>query len=226
MTVIELDCINHYLSGNLSEEERSAVESRMLRDSEFRAEVELSRELREGLADLRATGELDDLAAHRASLWQRPAFGLAASALAVLASLVALASYQKLTTLRQRLETVASVPSIASPSAPGVEVLRFVQTRGAAEGSELTWQFDPTVGRLDLHFDVGLEPAASYSLELSLVGEGGDALVLSAPSVAVTDGEVSLALNPALLQPGTYAVTLEDATHGAWHYRFKVTAHR
>ena len=223
MNVTELEQINRYLSGTLADAEAAALETRMLSDARFRAEVELSLQLREGLADLRGTGELTHLAGPETRFWQRPAFALAASVLAVVGSLVAFASYEQIKTLRAELAAASTSVSTFASSASGLDVLRLVRTRSNGGQPDLTWSVDPAVGQLELRIDVGLEPAPSYAFQLKRLDDATGVTLVSLPAVAPTDGEVALTVNAALLQPGRYEVTARSPEGLDFEYRLAVT---
>jgi hypothetical protein len=224
MDSLELDQINNYLAGNLSEADSVTFETRIIRDSRLRAEVALSRDLREGLADLRATGELEQLLHRRTAFWHRPAFSLAASAVAVLASLVALASYRQLDDLREgRASRPAPAAAIGPATATQVAVLRLMKTRSASGEAAVAWRVDASVGQLDLRIDAGLEPAPIYAFELSRI-EGATDIPIVTSAVPVTDGEVAVKVNAALLPPGRYEVALRAPTGEASRFGLDVIA--
>ena len=216
MTATELERINRYLSGTLPEADCIELEARMIGDDAYRAEVELSRQLRDGLRDLRQTGELDRLTRGSYRFWHQPAFGLAASAVAVMASLVALASYQQLAELRGEAVSETTPVTMTPGAATSVKLLRLVRTRSAGNEPDLTWRIDPTVGQLDLRIDVGLEPAAAYAFQLTRLDDGASIALLSSPAIGVTNGEVAVSVHATLLRPGRYEVTVRDpAGHGS-----------
>jgi anti-sigma factor RsiW len=224
MRVTDLEQINRYLSGTLPDDDALALETRMLTDARFRAEVELSQQLREGLGDLRRAGELERLTAPEAAFWQKPAFALAASVLACVASIVAFASYEQIKTLRAELAGATVGLSTVASTAAGIDVLRLVRTRSNRRQPDLTWNADPTVGQLDLRIDVGLEPAPSYAFQLKRVDETAGVVLLSLPAVAPTDGEVAVTVNAALLASGRYQITLRSPEGLDFDYTLVVSA--
>ncbi|HSN71593.1 MAG TPA: hypothetical protein VLT59_08780 [Steroidobacteraceae bacterium] len=222
MEVTEIEQINRYLAGTLPEADQAAFEARMFRDATFRAEVELSREMRAGLADLRRTGELDHLTRRASSFWQRPAFGLAASALAVVASIVAFASYEQIRTLRAELAAATTSVATLASTGTGIEVLRLIRTRSGGDRPDLTWQVDPGVAELELRLDVGLEPAPTYVFQLKRVEEAARIPIITAPALAPADGELAVTLNAALLTPGRYDITAVDPSGAPIEFRLDV----
>jgi hypothetical protein len=224
MEVTELEQINRYLAGTLAEKDAVALEARMLRDPALRAEVELSQQLREGIGDLRRTGELEQLVGTTTPFWQKPAFALAASILAAVASIVAFASYEQIRTLRAELAGTTATLSAVASTAAGIDVLRLVRTRGNGGQPDLTWRVDPTVGQLDLRIDVGLEPAPSYAFQLKRVDDAAGVVLLTLPAVAPTEGEVAVTVNAALLQPGRYQIALRSPEALDFDYTLAVSA--
>jgi hypothetical protein len=226
MDTAEIDRINHYLSGRLPEAACLEFQGRMILEGAFRAEVELSRHMRQGLADLRRTGELGRLLRRTPAFWQTPAYGIAASCLAVASALVALTSHQHLKALQgdRGLDQVHS--AIALSAARAREIVRLAQTRGAAGKAAVIWTIDPAVGRLDMRVDVGPEAFASYALRLERIEPARPATMFSAPSVVAADGEVTVVLNAALFEPGNYRLTLRDAVGQEFNYGLHVVAAR
>lgn len=215
MTVIspeEAELIRQYLAGSLSEKELRMIEARMVEDPEFRNEVELTEALRQGLRELQKRGEIAPLLSPRRAFWNPPRVALAASL-----ATVALGA--------------ASFLFLSRPdsAAPGVitEALHFEQTRGSGAAPDVSWARKSKAVRLELHFDVGLEPAPAYGVFIERVSDRESTPVLELDAVTAADGEAVAAMDGALLPPGDYALKLIPRQAGsaqpAIRYTLRVT---
>ena len=194
------ETVDRYLANRQSDAEREMVETRIVGDPPFRHEVELTAALRDGLRELQKQGKVTPLLKTRTGIWPRSPFAIAASVMALALGVAALLFYQRLDRARHELA--------AAPGELVVAALRFEQTRGA-EAADVVWQRASTPTLLEMHFDVGLEPAASYNVLIERVETGVDTTVLTATSVGIgLDGQVSLSVHSALLTPGDYRIRL------------------
>jgi hypothetical protein len=196
MTVIspeEAELIRQYLAGSLSEKELRMVETRMVEDPEFRNEVELTQAMRQGLRELHKRGEIAPLLSPRRAFWSPPRVALAASVAAV-----ALGAASFLFFLR---------PDSAPPGVI-TETLHFEHTRGTSGEPDVTWRQLPAPETVELRFDVGLEPAARYSVLIERAAGGEFVPVVVATAPTERDGEAVLRSNDVEFPPGDYRLTL------------------
>ena len=190
--------IDAYLANRLGDAERTVVETRIVGDPSFRHEVELTAAMRDGLRELEKQGKVAPLL-HRTGIWQRSPIAIAASVLAIAVGVAALL-------FSQRTEHKAQEMVLAS--------LYFEQTRGA-DAAAVVWQRTAAPTLLDLHFDVGIEPAPSYDVLLERVGNGADETVLSAKSIPIgQDGLLTISIQSSTLAPGDYRIRLEPRQSG------------
>jgi hypothetical protein len=207
------ELIRHYLAGSLSDEEEVMLETRIVRDAQFRHELDLTAALREGMRELDSRGEIDGLLTGARAGWQRYRTTMAAS-IGVLAVTSLTVFY--LMDRPQRPEKVAATAS-----------LHFERTRGMSSDNAVTWTPGATPTRLRLHFDVGAVPAAYYRVVI-LHGNGRTAEpIVTALTSASAEGEVILDLEDPLLAPGNLEIRLtpvpdSDET-GTTVYRLVVT---
>lgn len=195
------ESIDRYLANHLGDAERESVETRIVGDPAFRHEVELTAALRDGLRELDRQGRVAPLLKTRTGIWPRSPIAIAASILALALGVAALLFYQRIEHVRRDLA--------AAPGKLVVATLRFEQTRGAETGPDMTWQrpSQPTV--LEMRFDVGLEPAADYSVVIERLQPGAEPLVvLSKRTVPSADGTVPLTVDSAVLASGDYRIHL------------------
>jgi hypothetical protein len=186
--------IDRYLANRLTETEVLVVETRIVGDPEFRNEVELTEALRDGLRELQSRGEIAPLLAHRHARWRHPRFALAASVAAIALGAASFLFYQRLD-IGNREVVVAS--------------LRFEHTRGADAGPDLVWRQTGAPTRLQMRFDVGLEPAAAYRVAIERMTDGAAVRVLDTAAAITRDGEAAIEVDAALFEPGDYEITLK-----------------
>jgi len=188
------------------------VETRMVEDPEFRNEVELTQALRQGLRELQKRGEIAPLLSPRRASWSPPRVALAASLAAV-----ALGAASFLFFSRQD----------QAPRGVVNEALHFEQTRGATGEPDVIWRQPPAPPMVELHFDVGLEPAPAYGVVIERVGGQDAAPVLELDAVTTDDGEAVVALDGTLLLPGDYELHLiprrAESGQPAIDYTLRVT---
>lgn len=197
------ETIDRYLANRLNEAERELVETRIVADPDFRHEVELTQALRDGLRELQKQGEVAPLLQPRTWMWRRSPFAIAASVLALAIGVGALLYLER--TQNQ-------------PEALVVASLHFEHTRGAVSGPDEIWRRAESPTLLEMHFDVGLEPAPSYSVHIERIGSGADMTVFTAASVGIgLDGQLTLSVNSALFEPGDYRIRLEPRPPGPDH---------
>lgn len=189
----ERDLINRYLAHRLAESEALVVETRMVEDPAFRNEVELTEALRDGLRELQRRGEITPLLSHRHTRWRYPLFALAASLAAVALGAASFLLYQRLDSGRHEV-VIAS--------------LRFEHTRGAGDGPDAVWQQTGAPTRLQMQFDVGIEPAAAYRAMIERMTDGATVLVLETAAALTPDGSATIAVDSTLFEPGDYEITL------------------
>ena len=196
------DLIDRYLANRLGDAERAMVETRIVGEPAFRREVELTEALRDGLRELQAQGEVAPLLRPRRWMWSRSPFAIAASILALVFGLSSYLLYQRLDQSRQEFRPASDEMVVAT--------LRFERTRSGAEAPDISWQQTEAPTLLEMHFDVGLEPAAGYRVFLEQIDSSGDPILLLATRAAMGPaGDVSISLHSALLRPGEYRIRLE-----------------
>jgi len=211
----EHERIDRYLAGRLSDEEAADVETRIIHDAEFRAEVELTESLREGLQELASRGELEPVLGVSTPFWQRPVYALAATVVATFAGITAIALYQQLDQARDRISVLAQNAATTRLAGSGAtEVLQLVRARGAGSEPDVLWQTDPGIAQIELRLDAGVEPAAAYALQIARLDGNTPIKLLALPSVVPADGEVVVTVNAAWLGRGDYAVTIAPVDGG------------
>ncbi len=188
------DLISRYLAKRLTDAEELMVETRIVKDADFRSEVELTAALRDGLRELESRGEISALLTRQTEWWSRPRFVVVASLASIALGLISFLFYQQ----QEQL-----APAVVT------ETLRFERTRGGGLQPDVVWERTRTPVQLEMRFDVGPEPKARYRVILqSVTGRAGmpavDLLV-----AASSDGDVVLPLDGALLEPGEYEIRLE-----------------
>jgi hypothetical protein len=196
MTDISLkdrELINRYLAHGLADTEAIVVETRIVEDPVFRNEVELTEALRDGLRELQNRGEIAPLLSQRHTGWRHPRFALAA---AVAAIALGTASFL----LYQRLDAGSHELVVAS--------LHFEHTRSASAAPDVVWQPTGVPTRLQMQFDVGLEPAAAYRVVIERMTDGAAVRVLETAARMTPDGVATIAVESAQFEPGDYEITL------------------
>lgn len=218
MTVIspeERDLIDRYLAKRLAESEVTVVETRIVADPGFRNEVELTEALRDGLRELQSRGEITPLLSHRRSRWRHPRFALAASVAAIALGAASFLLYQRLDAGGQEI-VMAS--------------LRFEHTRSAAGSPDLVWRQTGVPTRLQMQFDVGLEPAPGYRVAVERMTDGAAVPVLETAATMTADGLAMIVAGSAQFQPGDYEITLrpqpQDGSREPVTYALRISAQR
>ena len=190
------EMIDAYLGNRLNDMERAVVETRIVGDPSFRQEVALTAAMREGLRELEKQGKVAPLLKSRTGIWPR-------SPLAIAASIMALALGVAALLLFQRAERVPPPLVLAS--------LQFEQTRGA-DTATVTWKRPAAPTLLDMHFDVGVEPAASYGVVIEKLGGVAGESVLDAKSIPIgEDGQLTISMLSSSLEAGDYRIRLEPS---------------
>jgi hypothetical protein len=213
--------IDRYLANRLSSAEREIVETRIVGDSAFRQEVELTTALRDGLRQLDKQGKIAPLLRARTGIWPRTPIAIAASILALALGICALLLYQRFEPLHRNLA--------AAPHDLVVAVLSFEQTRGTNDEPNVTWQRPAKPTRMEMRFDVGLEPAASYGVLIErMQAAAAPQEVLSIEAATAEDGTVSISVDPVGWASGDYRIRLEPKPAGAaspesTYYRLRIT---
>lgn len=205
MTVEGQELARCYLAGNLTEEERAMFEERILTDPAFLDEVRLTEAMRGGLRHLEAHGQLAPLLTPVPRFWAHPAFALAASIAAIAFAVTSTLLYLRIDQSQDDLGVVAK-----NASSLAVDTLRFELTRSATAIPNVTWSRPDVPTMLELEFDVGLEPAASYRAVIASVAHDLETPVLVLPNLlAEADGLILVSINSALLRRGDYHIRLE-----------------
>ena len=187
------DLIDRYLANRLTDTEVVVVETRIVEDSGFRNEVELTEALRVGLRELENRGEITPLLSHRNTLWQHPRFALVASFAAVALGVASFLFYQ-------RFDAGSDELAVAS--------LRFDQLRGAGSTPDAVWQQSGVPTRLQLRFDVGLKPADTWQVVVDLVADDASRRILATTAALDGDGLAVVNVESTRLPPGDYRITL------------------
>ena len=204
------ELIDRYLANRLSDAETKLVETRIVGEPAFRREVELTEALRDGLRELQAQGEVAPLLRPRTWMWSRSPFAIAASILALVFGATSYLLYQRLDQSQHDFGPTSSEMIVAT--------LRFERTRSSNAGPDVSWQQAGEATLLELHFDVGLEPAPGYRVFIERIGMGADANLLMAMRAAIgPEGDVSISLHSALLKPGDYRIRLEPQPTASMH---------
>ncbi|MGH8222003.1 MAG: hypothetical protein ACREQZ_03425, partial [Woeseiaceae bacterium] len=71
------------------------------------------------------------------------------------------------------------------------------------------WERRGTPAHLEMRFDVGPEPAATYHVTISRADETAASPAVDLVVPTASDGEVMLAVDGAVLKPGNYEIRLE-----------------
>ncbi len=209
----EAELVRRYLAGSLTQKELEMVETRIVEDPEFRNEVELTQALRDGMRELQRRGEIAPLLSPRWKVWMHPRAALAASLAAVALGAASFLFFQR--------------PDRGGPELRS-ETLRFLTTRNAPTEPDVIWRRAGDLGRVELRFDVGLEPAASYSVQVERMAAGVDVVLLEATAEVSTQGEAVLALDGAWFEAGDYRLRLTPRPSGSdapsFDYTLRVAA--
>lgn len=206
------ELIRRYLANRLSETEELMVMTRIVRDPQFRNEVEVTAAFREGIRELEKRGKLSPLLGSQTRRWSRAQFAVAA-----VVAIVAMGGL---------MSFLLDQPSNESAPMVIAETLRFETKRGDGPLADVTWHQSGRPVRLEMRFDVGPDRAGNYRVTLERVS--GAAIVSMADgSIPVSSGgEVVLFLDGTLLEPGDYEIRLEPqpavAGDGIMKYRLAV----
>lgn len=209
----EAELVRRYLAGSLTQKELEMVETRMVEDPEFRNEVELTQALRNGMRELQRRGEIAPLLSPRWKSWKQPRAALAASVAAVALGAASFLFFQR--------------PDRAPPQLQ-VENLHFLATRSGIAAPDVSWTLRGDPVQLRMLFDVGLEPAERYAVNIERVSDGATVPLLTAIAVLTASGEASLVVERTAFEPGDYRLQLmpqpapDDAT--AIVYTMRVNA--
>lgn len=205
------EIIGRYLADRLDEAERAMVETRIVEDADFRNEVMLTAALKDGLRQLHAQGEVDPLIEARSWTSGRAPWAIAA---AVLACAIGVATF------------LAYRPSDDSRQLPAMQTLHFVMTRGGDAKPDVTWKSSPEPTRIEMRLDVGVEPAAQYQVSIVRLSGDAPAPVYEAPAPLTGDGDVAIAVDSTVLEPGDYGIVLmptqSGGTQSVTHYTLRV----
>jgi hypothetical protein len=203
--------IERYLADRLSEAEREMVETRIVHDADFRHEIELTEALRDGLRQLQAQGQVAPLLKPRLWMWRHSPFAIAAAVMACAIGIATFLVYRPLDEGRQVLAT---------------ETIRFVKTRSSDARHDVIWQQSSQPTRIEMRFDVGLEPAAEYRIVVDRLLTDATVPVLEVRAGQTDDGEVSIVVDSTLLESGDYLIRLQpqspDELQEATNYVLRV----
>jgi hypothetical protein len=219
-TIDQQHIIARYLAGQLDAAESAAFEAHYAQDPEIVREIERTLRLKEGLAVLEESGELDALL-HRRSYW-RPAMGLAAG---IAALVVGVWLWIGQMTVAPIVATVAALTDTQGKPLHVAHTYVLVRTRGPApvieiplpqQRSAIELQMCPSSAPEGGRFRVVLEQL-----------DAADAVAPVAETRATTnpaDGFVRAYLDSARLSRGRYAIELqpEGAAAGTPADRFVV----
>jgi hypothetical protein len=194
ITQAEYELIRRYLANGLTEEEELMVTTRIIRDPQFRQEVEVTEALRYGFRELERSGKLASLLQSRAG--RRPRVPMALAAAVIVAVSGGVISY------------FVSYRRNVPPPEVEIETLRFETTRGDAR-ADVTWKASGRPVQLELVFDVGSSPAGSYRVILRSSDGTQDTTALDQVVETAPNGEVVVLLDGTPVKPGYYDVTLE-----------------
>lgn len=187
------------------------VETRIVQDPDFRNEVMVTEALRDGLRQLQAQGQVEPLLKARSGMWASSRLAVAAALLACAVGVAAFLVYRPLEDSRQ---------------ASATQTLQFMTTRSSEARPDVTWQRTSEPMRIEMRFDVGLEPAAEYQVSIVRVSSGATAPVLEVLAGRTHEGDVSIAVDSTLLEPGEYRIRLEpqppDGLREATNYSLRV----
>ena len=224
MSVADRELIDRYLAGRLDDDACAQVEARIVADAAFRGEFELTEQLREGLHELEVRGELGSLDRDIRRFWQRPGYALAASVVAGLLGVAALALYGQLQDTRTALVELKNAGSLRSTAIGRTRVVTLARTRSSA-GVDLVLKASEQADLLELRLDPGLSTAERYWATLERIEGNRATTIISVPSLAPSeDGFVVLLVNSGLLQSGDYRIALTpvEGTDAAVVYRLRV----
>jgi len=185
--------IDRYLADRLDATEREMVETRIVHDANFRNEVELTEALRDGLRQLQAQGQVEPLLKTRPWMWGRSPLAIAATVLASAIGVATFLVYRPQDDGRQVLAT---------------QTLHFMRTRSGDALPDVIWQKSSEPMQIQIRLDVGLEPAAEYQVSIVRTSNGETAPVLEALATRTSEGDVSVAVDSTLLEPGEYGIRL------------------
>jgi hypothetical protein len=202
----DLERMQDYVVGRLSEDEHRAFEERLLRDPALVREFEQSLRMRDGMEQLRAQGYFDEHAPRpRAARAWLPALA-AAAAVAVVALFVWVQRVPQLAILQASVAGTRAAAPMAQ--------FTFVSMRG---GTALELQL-PASGMVDFRAAPPLHDAgAHYRMSLRREGMAGPKTLGSLTRLALgADGFVHGFADAAHLTPGLYTLRLEaDAPRGS-----------
>jgi len=220
------ESINAYLGGRLNEADADAFEKRIAKDPELVATMEATLRMKEGLAVLSASGQLDDLLKpppkrRRAAL----AIGIAAAAgVGTLAVLVALQFFARAPLISASVERLG-MPGAAS--APIAAHYTFAAVRQAARSPRLELPVGGVIEIRVLTSRTG-KPTTYHSTLESVPATGHPVVVGSVMHlVRDADGFVSVYADASRLTPGDFALSVTpEPDDGSPPDRFPFTLQR
>ncbi len=226
-----------YLADQLDTPARAAFEQRLLAEPALGSELELQAQLKQGLAGLKASGDLQKILATPAKS-SPPRF----AQWAVAASIVGVLALGSLWWAASRTGPGSMLASTLVALADGDDSGRFVvtapvailRTRGLANDAEITLPAEAAgPSAVPLRILPEDEPALPpYRIEFRRLDDSG--AVLAGPSLArladlVPDtetGYLAVYLNPSGLQPGNYELQVQGSSEAAIDSRLVVKVKR
>jgi hypothetical protein len=208
---------NRYLAGTLTEAEREAFESDLVKSGGTLPELEATLRLKAGLARLRADGEIDELLRPDPAWWQRPAVAAAAALLAVL--VVGVLSLQLGGEPPALPMLAASASSLLDRNGTALRVTRTVAVfRKRAQGYDATIEAARAPEAVQLRvLPEAASPGTRYGTRLSRLHDGGSGEPLASIDnlQPETDGFVTLYVDTSRLTPGIYQLDLVSEPSGS-----------
>lgn len=190
-TARDQELIGRYLAGRLTDTEALMVETRIVEDSSFRSEVELSAALKEGFRELENRGQIEPLLAGRTASGNRRQVAIAA---ALTAAAVGFGIF-----LHERSADETAVVA--------VETLRFERTRGGGIQPDVVWKRPLKSVMVELRLDVGPDPAAKYRVTVRHL-TNRDESVRELEASTLSSGEVSVTMESGELKAGIIELRL------------------
>ena len=198
-----LERIARYLAGKLSEPEARQFEAECAAREDLRRELELSLQIKEGLARLRDHGRLE----LRPRFWRSTPFRLA---LTGIAAALAIATALLLSFKPESKPLLTATAPVASPSSDTIPTYRFVSMRGIDARPVAIPAVAPVVLLQVRPNDPS--PSGRYRVSLKQLGRPGEPPPIAQLTgiAPADDGFVTLYLRPSALSPGRYLLTVES----------------
>lgn len=206
-TIDHQHIVARYLAGQLDAAESAEFEAHYAKDPEVVRDIERTLRLKEGLAVLEESGELDALL-HRRTYW-RPAMGLAAG---IVALVVGVWLWTGQTTVSPIVTTIAALTDSQGKPLHVASTYMLVRTRGPATVIDIP--LPPERSAIELQMIPSSRPESGrYRLKLGRI-DAANAIAPVAETHAAAnsaDGYVTAYLDSAQLSRGRYAIELAPA---------------